>query len=75
MMNPIALMQLKPMFDRFRERHPKFIQFFGYAGKSISEGSLIEVSVVDPEGKKIVTNIRVDADDIALFQQLQGMVK
>ncbi len=74
-MNPIALMQLKPMFDRFRERHPKFIQFFGYAGKSISEGSLIEVSIVDPEGKKIVTNIRVDADDIALFQQLQGMVK
>ncbi len=74
-MNPIALMQLKPMFERFRERHPKFIQFFGYAGKSISEGSLIEVTITDPEGKRIVTNIRVDADDIALFQQLQGMVK
>lgn len=74
-MNPIALMQLKPMFERFRERHPKFVQFFGYAGKSISEGSLVEISIVDPEGKKIVTNIRVDSEDIALFQQLQGMVK
>ncbi len=74
-MNPIAMMQMKPMFERFRDRHPKFLQFFGYAGKSITEGSVLEISITDAEGKKIVTNIRVDQEDIALFNQIQGMIK
>ncbi len=74
-MNPLTLLQLKPMFERFQQRHPKFIQFFGYAGKSITEGSVLEISVTDPAGKKIVTNIRVDKDDIALFKQVLSMTK
>ncbi len=73
-MNPIAMMQLKPMFENFRDRHPKFVQFFSYAGKSITEGSLVEITVTDPEGKKIVTNIRVDSEDIALFKRLKEML-
>ncbi|MBE6851475.1 MAG: hypothetical protein E7504_07060 [Ruminococcus sp.] len=73
-MNPFTLMQFKPLLERFRERHPKFVQFFGYAGKSITEGSLVEITVTDPEGKKIVTNIRVDNEDIALFNQFKEML-
>ncbi len=73
-MNPIAMMQLKPMFEHFRDRHPKFVQFFSYAGKSITEGSIVEITVTDPEGKKIVTNIRVDSEDIALFKRLKEML-
>lgn len=74
-MNPLSILQLKPQFERFQERHPKFVQFFGYAGRSITEGSVLEISVTDSEGKKIVTNIRVDQDDIALFKQVLNLTK
>lgn len=70
----MKFMQFKPMLERFRDRHPKFIQFFGYAAKSITTGSIVEISVTDAEGKKIVTNIRVDEEDIALFHQLREML-
>lgn len=73
-MNPMKFMQFKPLLERFRDRHPKFVQFFGYAAKSITAGSLLEITVTDPEGKKIVTNIRVDEEDIALFHQFREML-
>ncbi|MBQ2264117.1 MAG: hypothetical protein IJ265_02440 [Oscillospiraceae bacterium] len=72
-MNPMAMLHIKPMLEKFRDRHPKFVQFFGYAGKSISVGSVLEISVTDPEGKKIVTNIRVEQEDIDLFQQMLSL--
>ncbi|MBR2912844.1 MAG: hypothetical protein IKK51_10915 [Oscillospiraceae bacterium] len=73
-MNPMKFMQFKPLLERFRDRHPKFIQFFGYAAGHISAGSVLEITVTDPEGKKIVTNIRVDEEDIALFHQFKEML-
>ena len=72
-MNPLALMQIKPKLEKFQQRHPKFIQFFSFAGKSVTEGSILKISVTDPEGKKIVTSIRVDQEDIELFQQLMSL--
>ncbi len=72
-MNPLALMQIKPKLEKFQQRHPKFIQFFGFAGKSITQDSILKISVTDPEGKKIVTSIRVDQEDIELFQQLMSL--
>lgn len=72
-MNPLALMQIKPKLEKFQQRHPKFIQFFGFAGKSITKDSILKISVTDPEGKKIVTSIRVDQEDIELFQQLMSL--
>ncbi len=70
MMNPMALLQIKPMIERFNERHPKFIQFFGYASQNLTEGSILELSITDPNGRKAVTNIRVTPEDIELIQQL-----
>ena len=73
-MNPMAFLQFKPMLEQFRERHPKFVSFFSFAGQHIKEGSLLEISVTDPDGKKIVTNIRVSPEDIALFQTFGSML-
>ena len=74
MVNPMALMQLRPLFEAFRDRHPKFVQFFGYAGKDLREGSLLEISVTAPDGKKTVTNIRVTEEDLALVEQLRQLL-
>lgn len=73
-MNPMKFMQFMPQLERFRDRHPKFIQFFSYAAKSIAPDSILEITVTDPQGKKIVTNIRVDEEDITLFRQLKEML-
>lgn len=73
-MNPMAFLSLKPKMEQFRERHPKFVQFFSYAGSHLAEDSLLEISITDADGKKIVTNIRLSAEDLELFQEMQGML-
>lgn len=70
-MNPMALMQIKGLLDRFKNNHPKVPMFFSAAAKSIGEGSIIEISVTSPDGKKINTNMRVMAEDLELVEQLK----
>lgn len=71
-MNPMALMQLKGLYDNFKANHPKVPMFFKAAGASIGEGSIIEISVTDPAGKKMTTNMKVSKEDLELFQQLKS---
>ena len=70
-MNPMGFMQLKPMIEQFQERHPKFVEFFGYAGQHIQEDSLLEISITDSDGSKIVTNIRITQEDLDFVEQLR----
>lgn len=72
-MNPMALMQIKGLLDRFKNNHPKVPMFFSAAAKSIGEGSIIEISVTSPDGKKINTNMRIMAEDLELVEQLKTM--
>lgn len=73
-MNPIAMMQLKPQLESFRDRHPKFLQFFAYAGAKITENSLLEVSITSEDGQKIITNLRISQEDLELFRQLKELL-
>ena len=70
-MNPMGFMQLRPMVEQFQARHPKFVEFFGYAGQHIQEDSLLEISITDAEGSKIVTNIRITQEDLDFVKQLR----
>ncbi len=74
-MNPLALMHIKPLLEGFQERHPKFIQFFSYAGQNVDEGSLIEISVTSADGHKAVTNIRIAQEDLELMDKLKALMK
>ncbi len=73
MMNSMMLMQMKGMLDEFKRNHPKVPMFFGAAAQNIGEGSVIEIAVTSPEGKRICTNMRVTAEDLKLFEQLKNM--
>lgn len=73
-MNPMSIMQLRPMLEQFRERHPRFVEFFGYAGQSMGEDALIEISITDPQGHKTITNMKVSPEDLALFQELRELL-
>ena len=74
-MNPMAFLHIKPLFEQFSQRHPKFVQFFGYASQTLGEGSLLEIAVVDPNGHKAVTNIRVAPEDLELIEQLKSLMQ
>lgn len=75
-MNPMKLLQLKSAWERFRSNHPKFPRFLtAVYQQSIREGTVIEFHVTTPEGETLSSNIRLKADDIALFRELQDLMK
>lgn len=71
-MNPMAMMKIKGLLDRFRSNHPKVPMFFSAASQSIGEGSIIEINITNADGKKLCTNMKVTADDLELFEQLKN---
>ena len=74
-MNPMNLIKLRSLFDRFKENHPKVPLFFKAAVGSVREGSIIEIKVIPPESDKqtIITSLKVNSEDIALFEELKEM--
>lgn len=73
MMNPMALLKIKPLLGQFRERHPKFMEFLGFAPQHLGEGSLIEVTITQADGYTTKTNIRITAEDLELVEQLKEL--
>lgn len=74
-MNPLQMMQIKNMMDRFHRNHPKVQSFFGAAAEKIDEGSVIEISLTTSEGKTICSNIRVSQSDMELIEQAKQMMQ
>ncbi|MBE5833333.1 MAG: hypothetical protein E7309_01670 [Butyrivibrio sp.] len=74
MVNPMGLFQLKSLWDKFRENHPKFPMFLSALQKNgIKEGTLIEITITEPDGEKIQSNIKISASDLELFEQLKNI--
>lgn len=75
-MNPLKLMQLKSLWDKFTTNHPKFPKFLEAVGQnSIREGSVLEITVTTPEGDKISSNLKVTAEDMQLVESLKEISK
>lgn len=75
-MNPLKLLQLKSAWDRFKGNHPKFPKFLtALYQKGMKEGTVIEFHVTTPEGEEMAANVKLKADDIALFRELQDLMK
>lgn len=77
-MNPMKLLQIKSLWDKFTTNHPKFPKFLQAVGTNgIREGSILEITVTTPEGEKISSNLRITAEDMELVENLkeisQGM--
>lgn len=72
-MNPFNLLKLKSLFDRFKSNHPKLPLFFRAAIGEIQEGTVVEVKVTPPEGKAIVTNIKINQEDMELINEFRAM--
>lgn len=76
MINPMDLLKLKKMWDRFREEHPRLVPFAkeirdGY----LKEGTLFELKVTDEEGNVLSGDFRLSAREVALFADLMDVVQ
>lgn len=73
--NPMELLQMKGELDGFNARHPKLRSFFADVAGRVDTGSVLELSVTDPQGNKVRTNIRVTQEDTELLQKLSSLIK
>lgn len=72
-MNPFSIMQMKTLFEKFQNNHPRVFQFFQAASVMVEPGSVIEVTVTNPQGKTISTNMKVTEEDLQLLNQLKNL--
>ena len=72
--NMEAIIKITQGWNCFKNNHPKFPAFLNaIRNKGIKEGTIIAVSITDPDGSVMETNIKVTADDIELFNSLKDM--
>lgn len=74
MVNPGTIMKLMSAKNQFVNTHPKFASFFKtVVQKGIQEGSVIEITVTGPDGTPVTGNMRVQASDLQLFEELKNL--
>ena len=67
--NPMKLIELKNLRDRFAQNHPKFVKFMG----DLASSPILEVTVKKPDGRTMVSNIKVTASDLEMLQAIKQM--
>lgn len=73
-MNPQNMMAMMAAWSQFQNNHPKFPAFINAVrNQGIKEGSIIEISITDPDGKKIETNLKINESDMQLFESIKNM--
>lgn len=71
-MNPASLFKIKGLWEKFTASHPKFPAFIQAASNGMmSEGTIIDVMITAPDGRKISTNVKLKEEDLELFRQLK----
>ncbi len=71
--NPMQLLKIKGLWDRFTGRHPKFPAFLKAMSQgAITEGSVLEITVTTVDGKVISSNLKVTAEDMEMIEELKN---
>ena len=73
-MNPLEALQLKSRFDHFAKQHPKVVAFMAENHQELREGAVLELRIKSPEGRNVVTNMRLSADDEELLRILKEFI-
>lgn len=73
-MNPMQLLKMKSAWDRFQAGHPKFPLFLkSVMQDGIREGTILEFTVTEPDGKCYRSNLKISREDLELFQELREL--
>lgn len=72
--NPMALMKLSERMKIFNTQHPRVVPFFKtVAGKGLTPGTVVEMSVKTVSGESYVTNVKLTEDDIETIEILKNL--
>lgn len=72
MINPASIFKMKGAWEKFTSNHPRVPAFMQAASQGmLSEGSIIDLTVTAPDGRKIQTNVRLTESDMELFREFQ----
>ena len=72
--NPMKLMKIKQMWEKFDSAHPKLLPFFRAAADGyLEQGSVIEMNVTAPDGRALRCNIRLSEEDMELMREIAKM--
>ena len=72
--NPKQLLQMADRLRIFKEQHPRVIDFISAVGRSyLQPGVILELKVIDTEGKTSVTNLRLTPEDIETIEIIKGL--
>ena len=76
MQNMGMIMQLLAAKTKFEANHPKVIAF-GKAAMNgyLEEGCVIDVTITNPSGESISSNMKITAEDLELVASLKGLAK
>ncbi len=75
-MNPASLMKLMNRKSEFNRHHPKFSAFVkAVMAKGIQEGSIIEIAVKNPGEDEMTANIKVQASDLEMLQEIKDLME
>ncbi|MBQ1678821.1 MAG: hypothetical protein II062_04750 [Oscillospiraceae bacterium] len=75
MKNPAKLLQLKKQYSAFLERHPKFMRYLAYITDNyMEEGTVMDVTVTDTQGKSLHGNAKLTAEDVAFLKEVRRML-
>ena len=73
-MNLMQILKIKGLWDGFTKRHPKFPVFLkALTQGTITEGSIIEITVTTVEGKVLNSNLKVTREDMDIVEELRKM--
>ncbi len=70
-MNPLEMMQFGNKINTFGQQHPKVVAFLKENNHLMKQGAVLEFRITTPEGKSVVTNMRMTADDEALVEAIK----
>lgn len=72
--NPMKMLEAQRIWKEFTERHPKFPQFMSAVKQEgITEGTVLEVQITYPDGRKLESNLKVSREDLDALNSLQDM--
>jgi hypothetical protein len=72
MFNPVNLLKMKGLWERFSKNHPKLLPWAqAVYPSSIGPGTVIECTVTSPDGKKTATNLKLSEDDMEIIGEVK----
>ncbi|MCR5277829.1 MAG: hypothetical protein K6E19_00130 [Lachnospiraceae bacterium] len=74
MPGPQDILKIMAMKNQFEGNHPKMVSFFkDMATKGVKEGTVIEITVTDPDGNPTTASMKVQASDVEMIEQLKNL--